>query len=462
MPLLIQNGEIVTATERRTADLWCEGERITRIGAGLDAPPGATVVDAKGMYVFPGFVDAHVHVYLPLKTVCSKDTYETASRAAVVGGTTCFMDFVSPNKEDDPLDAIERWNAKSEGQSACDYAFHLAVPRFDRRTEPQIREAIREGVTSLKVYLAYKGSVDISDEELRGVLRLARERGAVTLGHCEDAEAIDRLQKKLLAEGRTGPEWHYHSRPPSIEADGTAKFAAAAREAGAPVYVVHLSCREALAAARAARAQGAKVWIETLTSFLLLDRTYAEKPDFEGAKYIVSPPLREKENQEILWQAVADGTIDTVSTDHAPFDFEGQKTLGRNDFTKIPNGMPTLQDRVNLLHTHGVGQGRIGLNRFVEVASTTPAKIFGLYPRKGEIAVGSDADLVVFDPNRKAVISAKTHRMNVDYNPFEGWEVRGSPHAVIVRGEVAARDGRFVGKIGRGRFLRREPGWPAA
>lgn len=461
MPLLIRNGEIVTATERRVADVWCEGERITRIGPGLEAPPDATVIDARGMYVFPGFVDAHVHAHLPLKTVCSKDTYETASRAAVVGGTTCFIDFVSPEKEDDPLDAVERWNAKSEGQSACDYAFHLAVPRFDRRTEPQIREAVREGITSFKVYLAYKGSVDISDEELRGVLRLARETGAVTLGHCEDAEAIDRLQKRLIAEGHTGPEWHYHSRPPFVEAEGTARFARAGREAGVPVYVVHLSCREALAAALAARGEGARAWIETLTSFLLLDRTYAERPGFEGAKYVVSPPLRDKENQDILWEAVADGIIDTVSTDHAPFDFEGQKTLGRGDFTKIPNGMPTLQDRVNLLHTYGVQQGKITLNRLVEAASTKPAKIFGLYPRKGEIAVGSDADLVVFDPNLEATISAKTHLMNVDYNPFEGWAIRGAPRVVAVRGEVAARDGGFAGTMGRGRFLRRESGWDA-
>ncbi len=456
MSVLIRNGEIVTATERYRADVFCEGEQVTRIGQGLDAPPGATVIDAEGKYVFPGFVDAHVHAYLPLKDVCSKDTYATASRAALVGGTTCFVDFVSPEREESPLAALERWDAKSRDQSACDYSYHMAVTRFDAQVERELREIVGRGIASFKIYLAYKGSVNISDGELAGVLRLARELGVVVMGHCEDAEEIDRLQKNLLAEGRTGPEWHYHSRPPEIEAAGTRHFLDLAAQAGARAYVVHLSCEEALREALAARQRGVRVWIETLISFLLLDKTYAERPDFEGAKYVVSPPLREKKNQDVLWQALADGTIQALSTDHAPFDFQGQKTLGKDDFTKIPNGMPTIQDRVNLLYTYGVKTGRLDLQSFVDVAATQPARIFGLYPGKGTIQVGSDADLVVYDPGCPGTISARGQLMNVDYNPFEGWAIAGRPQVVTVRGEIAVHDGLFVGRAGRGKFVARE------
>jgi dihydropyrimidinase len=458
MSLLIRDGEIVTATQRFRADVYCENEQITRIGGRLKAPTGTPVVNAAGRYVFPGFVDPHVHAYLPLKAVCSKDTYETASRAALVGGTTFFMDFVSPERSQDPLAALGIWNSKSDGRSACDFSYHLAVTRFDPAAENSIREIVRRGVTSFKIYLAYKDSVNITDPELAGVLRLARDLGVVTMGHCEDADAVEQKQVQLRAAGRTGPEWHFHSRPPEVEAAGTERFLRFAEKAGAPAYVVHLSCEEALRAAVAARERGVKVWIETLMSFLLLDKTYAERPDFEGAKYIVSPPLREKRNQPVLWRALADGTIDTLATDHAPFDFEGQKSLGRKDFTRIPNGMPTLEDRINLAFTYGVKEGRLSLNRLVEVASTQPAKIFGLYPRKGAIEVGSDADLVLYDPDHRGVISAKTHSMNVDYNPYEGWAISGRPDVVTVRGQIAVRGGRFVGAAGRGRFVPRTAG----
>ncbi|MFH0952753.1 MAG: dihydropyrimidinase [Verrucomicrobiota bacterium] len=457
MSLLIKNGEIVTASERRRADIYCEKEQIARIGPHLQVPAGAQVIDAAGRYVLPGFVDPHVHAYLPLKTTCSKDTYETASRAALMGGTTCFIDFCTPERGQSPLEALDLWDARSRGKSACDYSYHLAVTWFDAKAAGEIRDVVRRGITSFKIYLAYKGSVNIGDDELLGALKLARELGVVTMGHCEDAEAIDELQRKLLSEGKTGPEWHYHSRPPEIEARGTRRFLEFAGKVGAPAYVVHLSCEQALREAVAARQRGVKVWIETLISFLLLDRTYAELPNFEGAKYVVSPPLREKGNQQILWDSLRDGGIDTLSSDHAPFDFAGQKSLGRNDFTNIPNGMPTLEDRVNLLFTHGVKEGRMSLNRWVEAASTAPARIFGLYPRKGAIQVGSDADLVVYDPDYEGTISARIHSMNVDYNPFEGWIIRGRPSAVTVRGEVAVRDGTFVGAPGRGQFVARQP-----
>jgi len=457
MSLLIKSGTVVTAEKSFRADVFCEKDQITRIGPELQASPGATVIDAAGKYVFPGFIDPHVHAYLPLKSTCSKDTYETASRAALIGGTTCFIDFCTPERGQDPRVALDLWDSKSEGKSFCDYSYHLAVTWFDARAASFIREVILRGITSFKVYLAYKGSVNIGDDELAGILKLAKENGILTMAHCEDADAVDALQKKLVAAGRKGPQWHYVSRPPDIEAQGTRHFLEAAEKAGAPAYIVHLSCEEALREAVAARDRGVKVWIETLISFLLLDKSFAELPDFEGAKYVVSPPLREKQNQDILWTALRSGVVNIVSSDHAPFDFSGQKMLGENDFTKIPNGMPTLEDRINLLFTYGVKEKRIDLQRLVEVASTTPAKLFGLYPRKGEIRVGSDADLVVYDPDYVGTISQRTHHMNVDYNPFEGRVIRGRPHTVTVRGRVAVREGRFVGSAGWGRFVSREP-----
>ena len=457
MSLLIKNGEVVTPTGRSRCDVLCEGEKIVRVGPALIAPPAATVVDARGQYVFPGFVDAHVHAYLPLKLTCSKDTYETVSRAALVGGTTCFIDFCSPERGQDPLAALEIWNSQSVGRAACDYSYHMAVTDFDARIESQLREVVRRGITSFKVYLAYKQSVGISDPDLAEVLRLAAELGVVVMAHCENAERIEQLQEKLIAEGKTGPEWHYWSRPPEIEAEGTRHFLNMARQAGASAYVVHLSCEEALKQAIEARCLGGKVWIETLISFLLLDKSCAERPEFEGAKYIVSPPLREKGNQAVLWHALADGEINTLSTDHAPFDFNGQKDLGRDNFTLIPNGMPTIEDRIGLLFTYGVMQGRISLERMVDCASTQPAKIFGLYPKKGAILAGGDADLVVYDPAPSRTISVATQAMNVDYNPFEGWMVKGRPRIVTVRGEIVVRDGEFVGATGKGRFIPRQP-----
>ena len=459
MSLLIRNGQIVTAEEQYVADVYCEAEQVTRIGFNLAVPRGTTIVDATGKYVFPGFVDPHVHAYLPLKAVCAKDTYETASRAALVGGTTCFIDFCTPERGQSPLDALRIWDERSEGQSACDYSYHLAVTSLNDRLEADLCRAVeRRGIRSFKVYLAYKDSVGLGDEELARAFDLARELGVTVMGHCENADFIEQAQRQLLAAGRTGPEWHYASRPPEIEAQGTRHFLEFAERAKASAYVVHLSCEEALREALAARKRGVRVSIETLVSFLLLDKSFAERPGFEGAKYVVSPPLREEKNRGVLWKAVGDGSIDVVSTDHAPFDFEGQKTLGRGDFTKIPNGMPTIEDRVNLLYTYGVRPGRLTVHRFVDAASTRPAKLFGLYPKKGTIQPGSDADLVVYDMAHSGSISAKTHSMNVDYNPFEGWAISGRPSVVTVRGEMAVRDGKFVGTPGRGRFLARAAG----
>lgn len=458
MPLLIKNGEIVTASERYKADIYCEGETITRIGRDLEAGPDAEVIDAAGKYVFPGFIDPHTHIYLPFMGTFSKDTYETASRAALIGGTTCFIDFCIPSRDEEPRDAFETWEGQSRGKSACDFTYHLAVTRFDDSTSEQIRHIVtEEGVSSFKVFLAYKGAFGVPDEELYRTLGLARELGVITTAHCENADIVQELQKELIAEGKTGPEWHYHSRPPRVEAEGTQHLMTFAELNDAHVYVVHLSCEEALAAAMRAKARGVSVWVETLIQYLLLDMTWAERENFEGAKYVMSPPLRDKANQEVLWNALRHRFISTLATDHAPFDFETQKTMGKDDFTLIPNGIPALEDRVNLLWTHGVAAGRLDVNTFVDCASTQAARIFGLYPQKGTIQPAADADLVVYDPGYRGAISAETHHINTDYSAFEGWEIEGRPSVVTVRGEVAVKDGEFVGTIGRGRRLQREP-----
>ncbi|MFN3706430.1 MAG: dihydropyrimidinase [Thermoflexales bacterium] len=458
MALLIKNGTIVTAGEQYVGDIYCESETITRIGRNLEAPPNATVIDATGKYVFPGFIDTHVHVYLPFMGTFAKDDYISASKAALVGGTTTLIEMVCQGRNSSPLkDGFQFWMEQAIGKSACDFTFHQSVTRFDAQVEAELKEIVQAGVSSFKIFLAYKGAFGITDEELYHTLRLAKQLGVIVTAHCENEELVLQLQKKLLSEGKTGPEWHYWSRPPRVEAEGVHHLMTFAELTGAHTYIVHTSCKEALDEAMAARARGVNVWVETLIQYLVLDKSYAELPNFEGAKYVMSPPLRDKSNQEVFWNALRQRMVSTVATDHAPFDFKGQKDMGRDDFTKIPNGIPSLEDRVNLLYTYGVLEGKIDLQTFVDVASTQAAKLFGLFPRKGTIAPGSDADLVVYDPNYRGTISAKTHHINLDYNAFEGWEIKGRPSVVTVRGEVAVRDGQFVGTPGRGQFIKREP-----
>lgn len=457
MSLFIKGGEIITPDSRYIADVFCEDETITQIGRDLTPPANAELIDATGKYVFPGFIDPHVHIYLPFMGTFAKDTHETASRAALVGGTTTFIEMVCPARDEKPLEAFELWLSKAEGASACDFTFHMGVTRYDEEAERDFREIVRRGVSSFKIFLAYKGALGVTDEELYKTLTLAKSLGVITTAHCENPDLVLELQKKLLAEGKTGPEWHYWSRPPLVEAEGVHHLMTFAKMTGAHVYIVHLSCSEALREAIRGKAQGVNVWAETLIQYLLLDRTDAEKPNFEGAKAVMSPPLRDKRNQDVLWNGLRQGFISTLATDHAPFDFATQKVMGREDFTKIPNGIPSLEDRINLYYTHGVKGGRIDLHQFVETASTRTARLFGLFPRKGTIQLGCDADLVVYDPAYRGKISAKTHQMNLDYNSFEGFEIEGRPHVVTVRGKVAARDGKFIGEAGRGKFLRREP-----
>ena len=460
MALLIKGGEIVTADERYHADIFIEEETITRIASDIPAPPGVEVIDAAGKLVFPGFIDPHVHIHLPFMATFAKDTHTTASVAALIGGTTTFIEMVCPSRNEDTLEGYRIWKQKAEGNSACDYAFHMGVTRFDSTTENQLREIVADGTASFKIFLSYKNFFGVTDEEMYRTLKLAAELGVITTAHCENAELVSQLQQELLDAGKTGPEWHEPSRPESVEAEGTTRFATFVEQTGAAGYVVHLSCAPALRAAIEAKLRGVNLHIESVVPHFLLDKTYAEREGIEGMKHVMSPPLRDKRNQASLWNALQSGLIDTVGTDHCPFDTE-QKLLGASAFTQIPNGIPGIEERVNLMYTYGVQQGRLNIHRFVDALSTRPAKLFGLYPRKGMIAVGSDADLVIYDTGYRGTISVATQHTNNNYNGFEGFAIEGRPSAVTVRGKVQVRNGVFIGESNRGRFLRREPGYNA-
>jgi dihydropyrimidinase len=457
MPILIRSGTVVTATDTYEADVLCDGEVIVAIGRDLLTTEGTRVIDATGKYVFPGFIDPHVHIYLPFMGTFAKDNYETASRAALLGGTTTIIEMCCPSREEDPLTAFDLWMSQADGISACDYTFHMAVSRFDDTTDAALRQIVDRGIASFKVFLAYKDFFGVTDSELFKTLRLAKELGVIVAAHCENETLVAELQALLLAEGKTDPQWHEPSRPIQVETSGVRHLMTFAELTGAHVYVVHTSCRQAVEAAASARRRGVNVWVETVIPYLVLDDTYAQKPDFEGAKYVMSPPIRNRLHQEYLWGSIQTDEIHTVATDHAPFDFHGQKEMGRNDFTKIPNGIPTIQHRIDLLYSYGVRIGRIDLCKMVDCGSTQAAKLFGLFPRKGTIAIGSDADIVIYDPNHPNHISAATHAMATDYSAFEGWPLEGRSDTVLVRGKVQVQDGQFVGTLGHGQFLKRQP-----
>lgn len=455
MKKIIKNGTIVTASDTYQADVLIENGVITQLGKNLTLND-TEVVDATGHYVFPGGVDPHTHLEMPFGGTVTKDDFETGTIAAAFGGTTTIIDFCLTNKGEPLKDAIETWHAKSSEKAVIDYGFHLMIGEVNDAVLAELPSVIdNEGITSFKVFMAYKNVLQADDETLFQTLIAAKELGALVMVHAENGDVIDHLVKKALKEGNTDPIYHALTRPPEIEGEATERAATFTGLANSQLYVVHVTCAEAVSKIAEARDNGIDIWGETCPQYLMLDQTYLERENFEGAKYVWSPPLREKWNQDVLWTALKTGQLHTIGSDQCSFDFVGQKDLGKGDFSKIPNGGPMIEDRVSILFSEGVTKGRISLNQFVDITSTRAAKLFGLYPRKGTIAVGADADIVIFDPTIERTISVDTHHMAVDYNAFEGMKITGEPVSVLSRGEFVVRDKRFVGKLGAGQYIKR-------
>src|SRR5882757_1669182 len=452
---IIANGRVVTATDTYTSDVAISQGKITAIGHNLPRENAGKIIDATGKYVFPGGIDVHTHLDMPFGGTTSADDFETGTRAAAFGGTTTLIDFAIQYKGQTLRTAFDTWMQKASGKAVCDYAFHCIITDLAAAQLDEMNALVREGITSFKLFMAYPGVFMLDDASIFKAMRTSAKAGAMVCMHAENGGAIDVIVKQALAEGKTGPKYHALTRPTTAEAEATARAIALAEMAGAPVYIVHLSCNDALEKVREARDRGLPVYAETCPQYLYLSLDNMDAPGFEGAKYVFTPPLREKWNQEKLWNGLKRDHLQVVSTDHCPFCFKEQKELGRDDFTKIPNGGPGVEHRMSLIYSGGVASGRFSANRFVELVSTTPAKLFGLYPRKGTIAIGSDADLVIFDPKRKHIISARTHHMRVDYSMFEGIEVTGMPDVVLSRGRVIVEADKFVGRPGAGEFLKR-------
>jgi dihydropyrimidinase len=455
MSVLIKGGRIVTAADDFVADVLVEGERISLIGAELDATADRTI-DAGGKYVLPGCIDPHTHLDMPFGGTVTIDDFESGQGSAACGGTTCHVDFCIQGQGQTFAQALDGWHAKANGKTLIDYGFHIAIT--DLRDEERLEELAtlpEQGITSYKLFMAYKNVLQVDDETLFRAMEVAAASGALVMVHAENGDAIDVLVREALARGDTAPIHHALTRPPELEGEATNRAVQLARIAGSPLYVVHVTCREAVEPIRRARAQGWSVWGETCTQYLFRSVDDLARPDFEGAKYVYSPPARDAANHDVLWDAVRTDALSAISTDHCAFLWDGQKTLGKDDFTKIPNGGPGLEDRLKMIHHFGVRNGRISLNRMVDLLSTQPAKLFGLYPRKGTIAVGADADLVVFDPERRETLTASAHHSKCDYNLYEGTEVVGAPEHVLLRGSVLVEDGELVATPGTGRFVRR-------
>ncbi|MGP7818183.1 dihydropyrimidinase [Niallia sp. 01092] len=456
MKKVIKNGTIVTAADIYEADVLIEEEKITAIGYNLNEAD-AEIIDAKGSYLFPGGIDPHTHLDMPFGGTVTADDFETGTIAAAYGGTTTVIDFCLTSKGEPLKNSIQKWRNKSENKAVIDYGFHLMISEVNDNVLREIPEIIEEeGITSFKVFMAYKNVFQASDATLFRTLITAKEHGALVMVHAENGDVIDYLVNKALEEGNTEPIYHALTRPPELEGEATGRAAELTGLIDSQLYVVHVSCANAVEKIAEARQKGYQVWGETCPQYLVLDQSYLEKPDFEGAKYVWSPPLREKWNQEVLWNALKSGQLQTLGSDQCSFHFKGQKELGRGDFSKIPNGGPIIEDRFSLFFSEGVKKGRISLNQFVDITSTRAAKLFGLFPKKGTIAVGSDADIVIFDPNKKRILSVETHHMNVDYNPFEGMEITGEPISVLSRGEFVIREKVYVGNPGAGKYLKRK------
>jgi dihydropyrimidinase len=459
---LVKNGTVVTASDRYQADIYVDKGVITLIGQGLNVP-AETVIDASGKLVMPGGIDVHTHLDMPFGGTNSADDFQTGTIAAAHGGTTTLVDFAIQNFGDGLYPAYEGWMKKAEGKAVVDYAFHMIVRELTDQVSGEMDKMVKhEGVTSFKLFMAYPGVFMVDDATIFRALLKTRDNGGLICMHAENGGVIDTLVKEALRKGQTAPKYHALTRPTRAEGEATGRAIALAEMAGVPIYIVHLSCSDALEKVKQARDMGLPAYAETCPQYLFLSYDDYERPGFEGAKYVMSPPLREKWNQEALWKGLAKNDLQVVSTDHCPFCMNEppQKQLGKDDFSKIPNGAPGIETRLMLVWDGGVRAGKIDMHRFVEIVSTNPAKMFGLWPKKGTLAVGSDGDMVLFDPEKETTLSAKALHMRVDYNPYEGRVVRGGPAMVLSRGEVVVDHGEFKGRPGRGQYVKRQPGRP--
>jgi len=452
MSILIKNGRIITADADYTADIFIEGETISTIGKNLDVKAD-TVIDAAGKLVMPGGIDPHVHLDMPFMGTYSSDSYETGTRAALHGGTTMVIDFILQTQGKSLQHALDDWKSRSDNNCVGDYSFHMAVTDFNDDTKKEIKTFIEQyGITSFKTFMAYKGALMIDDRQMIGLMEEVKKNGGMINVHATNGDMIDYLVQKHRNEGKLSPLYHYLSQPEVTEAEAAERFVDMANYTGCPGYIVHLTCEGALNAVRNATRRNQNMFVETCIQYLIIDASLYERED--GAKWVMSPPLREKKDQATLWAGINQGLVQVVATDHCPFMWE-QKLMGKDDFSKIPNGHPAIENRMELLFSEGVSKGKITLNKFVEVSSTNAAKIFGMFPRKGTIAVGSDADIVIIDPNEQHTLSAKTHHMNVDYSGYEGWECTGKVKTVLLRGAVAVDNDECKLQKGYGKFIKR-------
>jgi dihydropyrimidinase len=455
MRTLITNGTIVTADGSYPADVLVDGEQIAAIGTGMGSMAQADeTIDATGKYVIPGGIDVHTHMELPFGGTFAKDTFETGTRAAAFGGTTSIVDFAVQSRGKSLREGLDAWHAKAEGNAVTDYGFHMIMSDVNDDTLAEMDGLVAEGVPDFKLFTAYPGVFYSDDGAIFRAMQQTGKNGGLIMMHAENGMAIDIVAADLVADGKTDPLYHGIARYPVFEGEATNRVIRLAEAAQVPVYIVHLSAKDALNAVRDARDRGSQAFAETCPQYLFLSLDDMGN-GFEGAKFVCSPPLRTPDHQDELWTGLIKDDLQVVSTDHCPFDFHGQKDLGKGDFRKVPNGLPGVEDRVDLLHDGGVIGGRLTKERWVEIISTAPAKLFGMYPRKGAIAAGADADIVIYDPNRKRTISAKSHHMDVDYSCYEGRTVQGGSDVVMSRGSVVVRNGEFTGRKGAGKFIKR-------
>ncbi|MBL0080597.1 MAG: dihydropyrimidinase [Bacteroidetes bacterium] len=453
MSILIKNGRIITAADDYIADIFIENEKIVAIGKNLYFEAEQTI-DASNKLVFPGGIDPHVHLDMPFMGTYSSDNYETGTRAALFGGTTMVIDFILQTQGKSLYNALNEWKGRSDGNAVGDYSFHMAVTDFNENTKAEIKDMVeKEGITSFKTFMAYKGALMIDDAQMVGLMNEVKACGGMVTTHATNGDMIDFLVAKHKSEGKLSPLYHYISQPEVTESEASGRFADMADYTGVKGYIVHLTCEGALNHIRDATKRNQKVYAETCIQYLVLDASLYDK-GFESAKWVMSPPLREKKDQDTLWAGINQGLVQVVATDHCPFNWE-QKKMGENDFSKIPNGHPAIEHRMELLFSEGVVKNKISLNKFVEVSSTNAAKIFGMYPQKGTIGIGSDADIVIFDPNEKHTISVNSHHMNVDYSAYEGWEITGKSKTILLRGNIAVDDNKLLVNKGYGKFIKR-------